>query len=164
MERKHNGSPDLGPRRGGIAGDFERAREGTTATAEELREFMRNFRGKNPQEVLGLVAKSGLVQGVGISVVGTLIVMLTLTVIPYVWSQQAPKTGAKAAAAKPTEKPAAQAAAATPAVASGAASPATGAAGNAQQTLDKLGESETKTADPGKNPLDNLDNLLDDTK
>ena len=45
-----------------------------------------------------------------------------------------------------------------------AAAPSKDAASNAQQTLDKMGESETKKADPKVNPLDNLDDLLDTKK
>ncbi len=144
----------------GMRRDLRRAREGTFATAVELREFVQNLKGKSPQEVLGAVANSGLAQGVVLSSLITLIVMAVFTIGPYFWYEK-PKPVQKepVAAAQPV---APVATTASPAEKSRAATQS--AAANAQQTLEKLGETETKTADPKVNPLDNLDDLLDTKK
>jgi hypothetical protein len=164
MERTHNGSSDPGPRRG-LAGDMRRIREGSQATAAELRDFLQNFRGKSPQEALGLVAQSGLAQGIVMSTLGSLVLLVVFTALPYAMrpavAEQSPAKPDAAAAATPAQPAAStpQASAAAPAATAPAGAPA-----GAEQALEKLGETETKTADPKKNPLDNLDNLLDDAK
>ena len=152
----------------GLRGDLHRARAGAFATTAELREFVHNLRGKSPQEVLGAVANSGLAQGVGLATFGTIILMGVFTVLPYY--MYGGKAAATAAAKKATAAAAAapdpvtdRTAAAAPTDDKGA--PASkNASSNAQQTLDKMGESETKQADPKVNPLDNLDDLLETKK
>lgn len=153
-------SPDPVEPPPGLRRDLKRASEGTFATAAELREFVHKLRGRSPQEVLGAVANSGLAQGVALSTLITIVVMGFFTIGPYFWT------------VKPPPKPVEKAAVATPPVAAPASktSPAekppavSQEAANAQQTLEKLGETETKTADPKVNPLDNLDDLLDTKK
>ena len=133
------------PRRG-LQGDLQRAKAGTFATAAELREFVKNLKGKNPQEVLGAVANSGLAQGVGLATIGTVVLFAVFTVGPYMLYGGKPKPPPATQAAA-TNEPAAN----TPAAAATtekAAVPSKDAASNAQQTLDKMGESETKKADP----------------
>jgi hypothetical protein len=139
---------------------LHRVKEGGQATAAELREFLQTFRGKSPQEALGLVAQSGLAQGVVISSLGTLVLLVVFTAVPYAMRPAIAQTSAsQAAPAAGPAKPAATDAAAAPAT---AALP--GAPPNAEQALEKIGETETKAADPKKNPLDQLDNLLDEAK
>ena len=151
----------------GLRGDLHRARAGAFATTAELREFVHNLRGKSPQEVLGAVANSGLAQGVGLATFGTIVLMGVFTVLPYFIyggkaAAAAALTAKKAAAAATTPGSTAEAAATTT---DDKAAPASkNASSNAQQTLDKMGESETKQADPKVNPLDNLDDLLDTKK
>ncbi|MDB5335091.1 MAG: hypothetical protein JWN70_710 [Planctomycetaceae bacterium] len=154
----------------GLRRDMHRAREGAFATTAELREFVHNLRGKSPQEVLGAVANSGLAQGVVLATLGTIALIAVFTVIPY--SLYGGKAAAKAAleakkvaAAKESAESTAEASADTAASKTDKAAPASKTAeGNAQQTLEKMGESETKQADPKTNPLDNLDDLLDTKK
>ncbi len=156
--------------RSGLRGDMHRAREGAFATTAELREFVHNLRGKSPQEVLGAVANSGLAQGVILATLGTIALMAVFTVIPY--SLYGGKAAAKAAleakkvaAAKAAEAASAETAAETATSTTDKAAPASKtAAGNAEKTLEKMGESETKQADPKVNPLDNLDDLLETKK
>lgn len=146
------------PRRG-LQGDLQRAKAGTFASAAELREFVHNLRGKSPQEVLGAVANSGLVQGVVISTIGTIILMAVFTVGPYfLYPKIKPQAKAeKAAAAGSDAKDAAK-----PAAADAKSAVSTDPKANAQKTLDKMGESEIKSADPKVNPLDKeVDDLLD---
>lgn len=146
----------------GLRRDLQRAREGAFASAAELREFVQNLRGKSPQEVLGEVANSGLAQGVGIATVGTIILMAVFTIGPYyLYPKQSPKPKAEAASTAASEAKPADAAA-KPAEA--AEKPSKNAEANARQSLEKMGEAETKTADPKVNPLDNLDDLLDSKK
>jgi len=165
MERKHNGSPDIAPLRSGLSKDFNRIREGSAATADELREFIQGLRGKSAQEVLGEVAQSGLAQGVVLSTLATFAILLTFTIIPYAMANPAAEKEkpAEATAQAQTESPPAAAAAtpAAPAATANAAPLPTGAPPNAAEALEKLGETEVRQADPNKNPLDNLDNLLD---
>lgn len=154
----------------GLRRDMRRAREGAFATTAELREFVHNLRGKSPQEVLGAVANSGLAQGVVLATLGTVALMAVFTVVPYyVYGGKAAAKAAleakKAAAAQATAESAADSTAESATSTPEKAAPTSKtAAGNAQQTLDKMGESETKQADPKVNPLDNLDDLLDTKK
>ena len=146
----------------GLQGDLKRAKSGTFASAAELREFVQNLKGKSPQEVLGAVANSGLAQGVGLATIGTAVMFAIFTVGPYMlYGKPKPPAVTKATAAA---EPAANTPAAATSATEKAAAPSKDAASNAQQTLDKMGESETKKADPKVNPLDNLDDLLDTKK
>ena len=160
MERKQNGTPDAFSRPRGLAGDLNRVKEGTAATAAELRAFLQKQRGRSPQEVLGAIAESNLGQGVFVSTMAHVILLVAFTALPYMLSSDAEaKPAAKVEKAAKAE-PAAAAAATTTAAAT--VPGATGTAQNAADVMDKLGESEVKTADPNANPLDNLDKLLDD--
>lgn len=147
----------------GLRRDLQRAREGAFASAAELREFVQNMRGKSPQEVLGAVANSGLAQGVGLATVGTVILIAVFTIGPYFLYPKVPPKVVKAEAPATSESAAtSDSAVSTPVEKSERVGK--DASSNAQQTLDKMGESETKTADPNVNPLDNLDDLLDTKK
>lgn len=165
-------APETRPPRG-LARDIHTARTGAKASAAELREYVAQFRGKNPQEMLGLVAGSSLVQGTVLATVITVVFMAAFTVGPYVWNRMAPpvakapppKAAAPAAAATPTTagpQPATPVAAATAA----APAPAATAAAPRDPVLDRLGIGEVKMADPkAKNPLDaGADDLLKDIK
>jgi hypothetical protein len=172
----------------GLAGDIRRAKEGAGATADELREFVRSLKGKNPQEVLGMVAQSRLTQGVVVATFWCVVLMAIGTAVPFYWDQIFP-SATKPVAAKPAEQskpasePAAQAnAPAAPAQATPAPAPATTpapvaktpagpanlnppepSAANQKALVDKLKLDETKSSDPKKNPLeDKADDLLKD--
>ena len=146
----------------GLSRDLHRAREGTKASAEELREFVTKFRGKSPQEMLGLVAGSGLVRSTVLATVVTVGLMLVFTVWPYIESlnttAQAAKPTAPAAAPTPAPAPAATAAAVPVATAATTAAalnqPSAAGVPKQPEVLDKLGIGETKKSDPKKNPLD----------
>ena len=163
-----NGADDGGGR--GIVRDVRRIQAGGAMTAAELREFIRQFKGKSPHEVLGAVAQSGLTRAVGAATVGCAALVAVFTVLPYAWGKVAPaeaKTERKTAAAQTasdvaTEQP--PAAARQPAgEASGEAVRSEGVA--SQELLDKLGEGDAKTSDPRSNPLEeSADDLLKDLK
>ena len=146
----------------GLVGDIHRARTGAKASAEELRAFVRDFRGRSPQEMLGLV------QATLLATVITFIFMAGFTVGPYMMKKAYP------VAAKTSKKPAAPApapsasAAPAPVAATATAAPlavATGTGPATPDVLNTLGIGETKASDPKKNPLEaGGDDLLKDLK
>jgi hypothetical protein len=156
----------------GLARDFQQARAGTKASADELREYVRQFRGKSPQEMLGLVTGSGLVRATVLATVLTVVAMAAFTIGPYAWKKMSPPT-AKAAKSPPAAQAAAPAAPAPAApVATAVAAPtvakpvATAAAGPPSiEAIEALGLGEKSKAKPTKNPLDaGGDDLLKDLK
>lgn len=105
----------------GLARDIHRAREGATASAGELREFVKQLKGRSPQEMLGIVAGSGLIRATALAMVITVVFMVGFTVGPYLYGKANPKAPvADAEAAKPAASTA-PAAAAAPAAANQAA-------------------------------------------
>jgi hypothetical protein len=161
MSDAHQGRP---PR--GLARDFHRARAGTKASAEELRAYVQQFRGKSPQEMLGLVTGSGLVRSTVLATVLTVIGMAAFTLGPYVWNKMSPPVAktpksppAAAVTAPATPAPAAPAPPATVAVPAGTNVPPSA------DVLEKLGLGESKAKPPTKNPLEaGGDDLLKDLK
>jgi hypothetical protein len=141
--------------------DLHSVRSNGSASLGELREFLSTLHGKSPQEVIGIVSTSLLVQSMLIALAGTTAILMVFTVGPY-FVYGPPQ--AKAAAKKPAAA-AAPATAATPATATtdSGASAATTSQPDVEAASKVLGIDETKPADPGKNPLDNpnLDKLLD---
>ncbi len=72
-----------GRRSSGITRDIRAVRDNGTASLQELREFVGTLKGRRPQEVMGIVAGNGLVQGIGISAIGFVVVLLVFTAIPF---------------------------------------------------------------------------------
>ena len=66
-----------------VTRDFRNLKRNSSATAGELREFMREMRGKSPREMLGAVAQSTLVQSTIVSTIAIFILLLLLTTVPY---------------------------------------------------------------------------------
>ena len=132
-----------------------------SASVAELKEFLASLKGKNPQEVIGLVSSSLLIQSLTIATVATVLFFAVFTVVPYfVYGPPKAKDLAGKAAAKEPSTPAKTDAAAQPATTDGAKSKTPDAAKAAKA----LGIDEIKDSDPTKNPLDkgpNIDNLLD---
>lgn len=151
----------------GIVRDIRRIRAGGTMTAAELREFIRQFKGKSPQEVLGTVAQSGLTRAVGLATIACAALVAVFTIMPYACGKMLPaetRPERKANAASPASASSAslQPAATARQTATEVASPAAGAS---QDLLDKLGEGDAKTSDPRSNPLEeSADDLLKDLK
>jgi hypothetical protein len=150
----------------GIVRDVRRIQAGGAMTAAELRQFIRQFKGKSPQEVLGAVAQSGLAQAVGAATIGCAALVAVFTVLPYAWGKAVPaesKPARKATAAKTVPSAAAEQ---PPAAVRQPATQASAAGGGAsQELLDKLGEGDAKTSDPRSNPLEeSADDLLKDLK
>ncbi|HUY33624.1 MAG TPA: hypothetical protein VMV69_12815 [Pirellulales bacterium] len=169
MDKSH-GNSDPAAHGRGIVRDIQRIQSGSTATADELRDFIRQFKGRSPQEVLGVVAQSGLTRAVATATIGCVVLMAIFTAGPYAWGKLfGDQPGSAAAAAKKSAQ-----AAAAPAADAGKTADDTTATGGAataadpaagQELLDKLGEGESKTTDAGLNPLEeSADDLLKDLK
>jgi hypothetical protein len=159
----------------GVARDMRRLKADSSASAAELAEFMKQFRGKRPQEVLGLVAQSGLVRATGLATVATVALMAAFTVIPYAWAKAFPPatkpakaaaaTDSTDAAATPAAGPASTSAQTTPAGDGGAAVTDAEQPDVSPETMERLGIGETKETDPSYNPLEeSADDLLNDIK
>jgi hypothetical protein len=148
----------------GLSADMKRLKSDTSSTAEEVRDFIANLKGRSPQEVLGAVSESGLVQATVQATFGCIVVLAICTVAPWAWNSEEAAAVAAEAAAAPSEvsentaaEPATETAS-TDSAAGGAASGGTDAArAAAAMKID-----ETVVTDPKSNPLDgNLDKLLD---
>jgi hypothetical protein len=128
------------------------------ASVAELKEFLATLKGRNPQEVIGIISSSMLIQSLAIATAATLALLVVGTVGPYlIYGPPKPKVATN----KPSAAPAKEAPDANK-----AAAPADGAKSNADaaKAAKALGLDEVKEADPTKNPLDkgpNIDNLLD---
>jgi len=101
---RNNSGPSVSER----GGEFSRLSVNARETKEELQEFLGSMRGKSPQEVLGLVAASGLTQAIIWSTIATVIFMLFFTIMPYYAYDDLDKIAADkkaaAAAAEAVEK------------------------------------------------------------
>ena len=164
-------APGSGPGR-----EARRVRKSSTASAEELREFLRRMRGRSPQEMLGVVAQSGLVRSTIASIVIFALILAACTVGPY-WLERhaasvvaddvaAPTAAASDADDKATDENVVAAGAASDAGDSGdsgdEAVPDGDAAASGGDVLEKLGIGETKDPDAVENPLESRnDDLLD---
>jgi hypothetical protein len=124
----------------------------TSATAAELKAFLAEFKGRSPQEMLGLVAASKLVRSLVISTVLVIIGILLFTAIPFFLR------GDEAAAAEAAETPVAANKAPEPAPPEPAPAPES----VPEVDLSKLGVTEEKEAPPDVNPLETKgDDFLD---
>ena len=140
---------------------MENVKQNGAASLEELKEFLGKLQGRSPQEVVGIVSTSMLVQSMVISTLGVLAVLAIFTLGPY-FMYGPPKEKTLAAPPPPTTAPEN----APPATAGAENQGKTGELSTDDKTkaMSKMGIDETKTAPPDKNPLDNFDNLLDKVK
>lgn len=83
MDSTRNHLESQEPPRVGLGRDLQRLRRDGAATAGELRQFLGQMRGRSPQEVMGIVAQSSLVQSIAIATVGCAVLLAVGTVIPY---------------------------------------------------------------------------------
>ncbi|MFP6612545.1 MAG: hypothetical protein VB835_09570 [Pirellulales bacterium] len=154
----------------GVARDFRRLKADGGATADELREFIRRMRGKSPQQMLGILAQSGLVKSILVSAAGFVVVLSALTVVPYLLKPDTAAAANSPSASKQEQNRSTSPQPAETQAANPASSPATNAQGtpqspDAEAAAAALGIDETKQAPPDKNPLEkDLDNLLDGVK
>jgi hypothetical protein len=140
------------PRRGALAStaaDLRELKGNSRATVQELQAFLRELKGKSPQEMLGVVAASQLARSLGLSsaIVGGSI--LLFTAIPYFFGDDPKEIPAAAAEPAPAPPPP-------------AAEPAP-VEEKKPDPLSTLGVGEELTAPPDENPLENKgDDFLKD--
>jgi hypothetical protein len=143
------------------------------AGTEDLREYVESMRVENVANALGDGAKSNLASNIVVATLVITVLLLLATLGPHMLSNKettvkpaAPttETNGGTSAADPNAN------AATPTSTDPAnpdsanANPAAPTDAEAARAAAALGIDETKEADPNKNPLDNLDNLLDGAK
>jgi hypothetical protein len=142
--------------------DVEHMKQGAAGSIAELREFVAGLKGRKPQEVLGIVAKSGLTKGILHATLGCALMLVVLTVLPYSLADDTEKKEQeKIVAAEKAKQEAAdnaKAESAADAAKTADTSPKTEQQNQAEAAA-KMGID--KVADPGTEPPDPLDSLLD---
>lgn len=157
MEPVKNDHAEQPARPPAVSGQTRRLKADAAATAEELRQFIARMHGKSPQEVLGTVAQSGLTRGIVTSAIGAFVILVVFTVGPFLVNNLSAHTAPAA-----TPKPQQAAVQAGPDRTQATEPEAVPEDADLQKATDAMGIGETKTADPGKNPMDKrLDSLLD---
>ena len=130
--------------------DLRELRQNSHATVQEIQAFLRELKGKGPQEMLGVVAASNLFRSLVISTTIVVGGILCFTAIPYFASDDEKKAPAPIAESKAPEKATESA-------------PEKPAAEPAPDPLSKLGVGEELSAPPNTNPLDDKgDDFLKD--
>ena len=147
----------------GILGDVQSVRHNGVASLTELCEFIGSLKGRKPQEVMGDVASNGLVQGVLLSTVGFVVILLVFTVIPFFMADEesvAQKEDSSTVTTASEETPQQQEETQETDQQTPAPEEGTG-----DVVLDNLGIGETKDANPDENPLgDKFNDLLEGVK
>lgn len=130
--------------------DLRELRDNSRATVGEIQAFLRELKGKSPQEMLGVVAQSGLFRSLVLSTALVVGGILLFTAIPYFMGGEdkpAPVAEKPAPAEAPVETP----------------KPVEPVAEPAPDPLSKLGVGEELSAPPNTNPLENKgDDFLKD--
>ena len=130
--------------------DLRELRQNSHATVQEIQAFLRELKGKGPQEMLGVVAASNLFRSLVISTTIVVGGILFFTAIPYFAGDDEKKAPAPIAESKAPEKATESA-------------PEKPAAEPAPDPLSKLGVGEELSAPPNTNPLDDKgDDFLKD--
>lgn len=140
--------------------EMQRLRGHGAATAAELREFLGQLKGRTPQEVMGIVAQSSLVQGITTATFACGVLLAVFTVVPYAIygspKDQQPETVAVAVQPSNEQSNSAETPEDSSTTTDESAKP------DLAKAADAMGIGETTEADPDKNPLDTkLDSLLD---
>ena len=146
---------------GGILRDVQSVKRNGAASLTELREFIGALKGRKPQEVMGEMASNGLVQGIIMSSIGFVMVLLVFTAFPFFLAEDEPKvqpeTTPTASPVQPVEQ--------SPAVQNANEEKPLEGGPTGDAVLDNLGIGETKDANPDVNPLgDKFDDLLEGVK
>ena len=147
----------------GVIGQMSRLRANSGATAAELRDFVKQLRGRTPQEVIGVIAQSNLIRATAMAAGGTVVLLIIFTILPILFGspKAKPEATAPVAATAPADV---KAATKTDDNKTPVAPPVT-AKTKDQEAADKLGIGETKTPDAKSNPLDSVgDDLFKDIK
>jgi len=137
--------------------DLRELKSNSSATVQELQEFLRELKGKNPQEMLGVVASSQLIRATILSVILVTGALFALTAVPYFFGEKPPPDPEPVAVSTPG--------APAPAPAPPVPDPKLTTPATAETTapLAPLGLNEELPAPPNTNPLeDNGENFLKD--
>ena len=144
-----------------IKSDARKLRKNAGATADELREFLAEMRGKSPREMLGAVASSKLGKSLVQATAGVAAFIALFTIVPFIWGAIFDKD-------EPVSPPVAEAPA-TPDPGSGGTpattpkEPSLDPDADPDKSLDALGIGGSKEASLDSNPLeDSADDLLKD--
>ena len=81
--------------------ELRNLRHNSQATVEELKTFLRQLKGKSPQEMLGMVAGNQLFRATVQSFVLILIIIAVGTVVPYLRREAPAETAGEPAASAP---------------------------------------------------------------
>ena len=68
--------------------DLKNLKGYSSATVDELRDFMKQMRGKSPAEMLGAIAQSTLVRSLIVSTVSIVAILFTLTAASYFFADK----------------------------------------------------------------------------
>lgn len=140
--------------------DLRELRGNSAATVGELRDFLRELKGRSPQEMLGVVATNGLFRATLVSTAVVAGAILVFTAIPYLLDGREAEAAAadESAAAAPESPPPAD----TEAADDPPPEPVAPAA-EASDRLSPLGVGGERSAPPDRNPLENqTDDFLED--
>ena len=138
--------------------DLRQMKENSRATVDELQAFLRELKGKSPQEMLGLVAASHLIRSC-ILATGLVVAGIALgTVLPYAFGDKEVPAETTTLASGADKAPAT----APPETTPPPVEPEP-VAKPLNDPLSTLGVGEEKTAPPDENPLENKkDDFLKD--
>lgn len=143
-------SDDPSPKRTALAStkaDLRELKSNSSATVKELQEFLRQLKGKSPQEMMGVVAASDLMRSLALSSSSVFGAILLFTAIPYFFGDEKKIEATRAKTSAPTAEP-------EKVVPEPEAK---------QDPLSSLGVGEELTAPPNENPLENKgDDFLKD--
>lgn len=150
MAKKHSKSAITNP-----VADARKMKRHASATAAELRVFLREIQGKSPKEMLGEVASSNLGRSTVTASIGAVSLIIALTLIPFAWSKIT-------ANEKPPPPVAAAFEEVAPVVADRAPMPAELPAGETPSinAIEKLGVGGQRSAPTTVNPLENTNGDL----
>lgn len=152
MKKRHSDNPT--PQRNALAStkaDLREMRSNSSATVNEIREFLRELKGKSPQEMLGVVASNNLFRSLGLSSVIVAGVILLFTAIPFFFGKE------KAPEVKSVQEQV------TAPAKNEVTEPATAETPRTPDPLSALGVGEELTAPANKNPLESKgDDFLKD--
>ncbi len=141
--------------------DLKKLRHNTSATADELRAFLAEMRGKSPREMLGTVATSDLGKSLIQATLGVAAAILILTIVPFALGKIF--GGSEPGPATPPAAEVAEAAGGGGDAAETPAEPALDPDAKPDRTLDALGIDGSKEAPLDRNPLeDSGDDILKD--
>jgi hypothetical protein len=161
MDKTREQAEKLQVPKSGPARDVQNVKQGTAASIAELREFVSNLKSRSPQEVLGIVAASGLAKGILHATLGCALLLVVLTVIPYAIADDSAELELIEIAAQ--QKADREASAAEKAAADAKAETADAdtktVAENQADAASKMGID--RVAEPNTEPPDPLDKFLD---